>query len=62
MLPRHCRRRYRRASPGKGWPRAYGTIEGKVVFSGAVPTRKIIPNKDVEVCGQPREEPLVPLV
>ena len=36
-----------------------GTIEGKVVFSGAVPTRKIIPNKDVEVCGQPREEPLV---
>ena len=36
-----------------------GTIEGKVVFNGAVPTRKIIPNKDVEVCGQPREEPLI---
>jgi len=36
-----------------------GTIEGKVVFRGAVITRKIIPNKDVEVCGGVREEPLV---
>jgi Carboxypeptidase regulatory-like domain len=36
-----------------------GTIEGKVVFNGAVETRKIIPNKDVEVCGAPREEPLI---
>jgi len=36
-----------------------GTIEGKVVFNGPVPTRKIIPNKDVEVCGGPREEPLI---
>jgi hypothetical protein len=36
-----------------------GTIEGKVVFNGAVPTRKIIPNKDVEVCGDPREEALI---
>jgi hypothetical protein len=36
-----------------------GTIEGKVLFRGTVPTRKIIPNKDVEVCGAPREEPLV---
>jgi hypothetical protein len=35
------------------------TIEGKVVFNGAVPTQKIIPNKDVEVCGSPREEPLI---
>jgi len=35
------------------------TIDGKVVFNGAVPTRKIIPNKDVEVCGGPREEPLI---
>ena len=24
-----------------------GTIDGKVVFNDAVPTRKIIPNKDV---------------
>ena len=36
-----------------------GTIEGKIVYNGAVPTRKIIPNKDVEVCGGIREEPLV---
>jgi hypothetical protein len=36
-----------------------GTIEGKVIFRGAVVTRKIIPNKDVEVCGGPREEPLI---
>jgi hypothetical protein len=36
-----------------------GTIEGKVVFRGAVATRKIIPNKNVDVCGGPREEPLV---
>jgi hypothetical protein len=36
-----------------------GVIQGKVVFRGAVPTRKIIPNKDVEVCGAPREEPVV---
>jgi hypothetical protein len=26
-----------------------GTIVGKVVFNDAVPTRKVIPNKDVEV-------------
>jgi len=36
-----------------------GTIVGKVVFNDAVPTRKIIPNKDVEVCGGIREEPLI---
>jgi len=36
-----------------------GTIEGKVVFNGAVPTKKIIPTKDVEVCGGMREEPLI---
>jgi Carboxypeptidase regulatory-like domain len=36
-----------------------GTIDGKVVFNDAVPTRKIIPNKDVEVCGGIREEPLI---
>jgi Carboxypeptidase regulatory-like domain len=36
-----------------------GTIEGKVVFRGAVPTRKIIPTKDLDVCGGIREEPLV---
>jgi plastocyanin len=36
-----------------------GTIEGKVIYNGPVPTRKIIPNKDVEVCGGIREESLV---
>lgn len=36
-----------------------GTIEGKVVFRGEVKTQKIIPTKDVEVCGEPREEPLI---
>lgn len=36
-----------------------GTIQGKVVFRGTVPTQKIIPTKDVEVCGGPREEPLI---
>ena len=36
-----------------------GTIEGVVVFRGDVQTRKIIPTKDVEVCGMPRDEPLM---
>jgi hypothetical protein len=36
-----------------------GAIEGKIVFNGAVPVKKIIPTKDVEVCGDPREEPLI---
>src|ERR1700756_3636424 len=36
-----------------------GTIEGKVIFNGAVETRKIIPNKDLDVCDGPREEPLI---
>lgn len=33
-----------------------GSVEGKVVFQGAVPVRKIIPTKDREVCGGPRDE------
>ena len=36
-----------------------GTIEGTIVYRGDVPTTKIIPTKDVEVCGDPREEPLI---
>jgi len=36
-----------------------GTIEGKVIFNGEVETRKIIPNKDLDVCDGPREEPLI---
>lgn len=34
-----------------------GTIQGKVVYQGFVPTRKIIPTKDSEVCGGIRDEP-----
>ena len=36
-----------------------GKIEGKVTFQGAVPTKKIIPNKDKEVCGGVREDPVM---
>ena len=36
-----------------------GKIEGRVTYQGPVPIRKIIPNKDVEVCGGPRDEPEV---
>jgi Polysaccharide lyase family 4, domain II len=36
-----------------------GTIEGIVVYRGDVPTRKIIPSKNVETCGGPREEPKI---
>ena len=36
-----------------------GTITGKIVFTGAVPMKKIIPTKDTAVCGGPREEPLI---
>jgi hypothetical protein len=36
-----------------------GTIEGTIVYRGDVPTTKIIPTKDIEVCGDPREEPLI---
>jgi plastocyanin len=36
-----------------------GAIEGKVVFQGTVPVKKIIPTKDKEVCGAPRDEPQI---
>jgi hypothetical protein len=36
-----------------------GSIEGQIVYKGPVQTRKIIPNKDVEVCGGIRDEPLI---
>ena len=38
-----------------------GSVKGKVVYKGRVPTRMIVPTKDIEVCGQPREEPEVRL-
>jgi plastocyanin len=34
-----------------------GTITGKVVYRGAVPTRKIVPTKDLQICGSMRDEP-----
>ena len=36
-----------------------GTIKGKVIYQGSVPTKKIIPTKDQETCGQTRDEPLI---
>lgn len=33
-----------------------GKVEGKVTFQGNVPIKKIIPTKDREVCGGPRDE------
>lgn len=36
-----------------------GKIEGTVVFNGTPGTRKIVPTKDVEICGEPREEALI---
>jgi hypothetical protein len=36
-----------------------GTIEGRVVYQGNVPIKKIIPTKDREVCGGPRDEPQI---
>ncbi len=35
------------------------TVSGQVVFHGTTPTRQIIPNKDVETCGGPREDALI---
>jgi hypothetical protein len=36
-----------------------GAIEGTITYQGSVPTRKIIPTKDQEVCGGVREEPQI---
>lgn len=36
-----------------------GTIQGKVVYQGQVPVKKIILTKDQEVCGDPRDEPQI---
>lgn len=38
-----------------------GTITGKVIFSGTVPTRTVLPTQDQAVCGQMRQEPEVML-
>jgi hypothetical protein len=36
-----------------------GTIEGMITFNGDVPMKQVIPTKDVEVCGAPRDDPLI---
>lgn len=36
-----------------------GIVSGQVLFHGTVPTRQIIPNKDLDVCGGPREDALL---
>jgi Carboxypeptidase regulatory-like domain len=35
-----------------------GAIKGAVVYTGAVPTKKVIP-KDPEICGEPHSEPQI---
>ncbi len=37
------------------------TIQGRVTYDGRVPVRKIIPTKDMDVCGGPRDEPEIRL-
>ncbi len=36
-----------------------GSIKGKVFFNGSVPTRKVIPTKDGDVCGGIRDQALI---
>lgn len=36
-----------------------GTIQGKIVYQGPIPIKKIIPTKDQAVCGAPRDEPQI---
>ena len=36
-----------------------GSVEGKVTFDGVAPIKKVIPTKDREVCGGPRDEPQI---
>lgn len=45
---------YEEASVANG-----GTLKGKVIYKGAVPTRKIVPTKDTEVCGGVHDVPLI---
>ena len=51
------------ASPGEAYQESAvsggGTIKGKVVYSGEIPTRTVVPTKDQQVCGGVREEPEV---
>ena len=51
------------ASPVRAYQEAQvtggGTIKGKVVYNGEIPTRTVVPTKDQQVCGGVREEPEV---
>jgi len=52
MAPAVCARAYDETAVTGG-----GTIAGLITYNGVVPMKKIIPTKDVEVCGGPREDP-----
>lgn len=51
------------SSPGLAYEEAPvsdgGTIRGKVVYTGEIPTRTVVPTKDTQICGGVREEPEV---
>ena len=36
-----------------------GTVKGKITYKGTVPMRKVVPTKDQNICGGPREDPLI---
>ncbi len=36
-----------------------GTIKGRVVYQGEIATKKVVPTKDREVCGEIRDDPLI---
>lgn len=51
------------ASPGLAYEMSEvsggGAIKGKIVYTGEIPVRTVVPTKDQEICGQMREEPEV---
>lgn len=53
-LPVHGARAYEEISVSGG-----GAVAGMVVFDGSVPTKKVIPTKDPEVCGGIRDVPVI---
>ncbi|MGD2080430.1 MAG: carboxypeptidase regulatory-like domain-containing protein [Nitrospirota bacterium] len=36
-----------------------GALKGKITYTGTVPTRKVVPTKDMDICGGVREDPLI---
>ena len=51
----HARHRTRHRLFASGQITGSGAIKGAVVYTGAVPTKKVIP-KDPEICGEPHSE------